>query len=219
VHLKLAVSLDGKIATSTGDSQWVTGEQALARVHELRHESDVILIGSGTAVQDDPLLTDRSGRKRRRKLTRVVLDDDLKVSLDSKLANTVDLAPVIIFTGGSPHLDLLRSFAAKGVEVIRTPARDLLSVLLQLSSRSLQSILVEGGAGIAGQFVDAGLVDKVTFFIAPKIIGGQQAPSAIGGKGIERMQDALQLRDVTVIQRGCDLEVTGYPESRMKTTG
>jgi len=214
VHLKLAVSLDGKIATRTNDSRWVAGAESLARVHQLRHASDAILVGAGTALIDDPLLTDRSGLKRRRPLTRVVLDDELKTPLDSKLAQTVDRGPVIIFTAGKPSLDLLRKFDSQGVEIVRTERRDLLSVLLQLGSRSIQSVLIEGGASVAGQFFDARLIDKVTFFIAPIIIGGRAGLSAVGGQGSERMADALKLTNVAVTQRGPDLEVTGYPEKR-----
>ncbi len=216
VHLKLAISLDGKIATRTGDSRWVAGEESLARAHQLRHESDAILIGAGTAVIDDPLLTDRSGLPRRRPLTRVVLDDELRTPIDSNLVNTVAQSPLLIFTSGKPSLDAYQSFTTQGVGIIRTDGRDLVSVLTQLGSRFVQSVLVEGGAGVAGQFIDANLVDKVTFFIAPKIIGSQQAPSAIGGRGVERMRDALMLEDLEVIQRGADLEVTGYPTGRMK---
>jgi diaminohydroxyphosphoribosylaminopyrimidine deaminase/5-amino-6-(5-phosphoribosylamino)uracil reductase len=214
VHLKLAVSLDGKIATRSGDSRWVAGKESLARAHQLRHESDAIVIGANTAAIDDPLLTDRSGLKRRRPLIRVVLDDDLTLSADSQLANTVDQGPVLVFTGNEPHLDSLRDLTSKGVEVIRTEGRDLLAVLLQLGSRSLQGILVEGGAGVAGQFIDDALIDKVTFFVAPKIIGGREAPGAVGGKGIERMCDALELEDLEVHHRGNDLEVTGYPRRK-----
>ena len=183
VHLKLAVSLDGKIATRTGDSHWVTGEEARARVHELRHAYDAILVGAGTVAKDDPLLTDRSGLRRRRPLVRVVLDDKLRMG--SKLA-----APVVLV--GSPG------------------NRDLCSVLDELGRREIQSVLVEGGAKVAGSFIDARLVNKVTFFIAPKIIGGS-APSAIAGAGAERMTDALELQRVSVVQRGRDIEVTGYP--------
>lgn len=185
VHLKLAVSLDGKIATRTRDSHWVTGPESRARAHELRHQYDAILIGAGTAMTDDPLLTDRSGLPRRRPLVRAVLADAL--SPDSQLATTASEAPVILF-GGS----------------------DLRAVLKELGSRSIQSVLVEGGATVAGQFVDAGLVNKVTFFIAPKIVGGAAAPSAVGGQGVELMSDALELENVTVTQRGKDIEITGY---------
>ena len=92
-------------------------------------------------------------------------------------------------------------------------SHDLGAVLKELGSRSIQSVLVEGGATVAGEFVDAGLVNKVTFFIAPKIVGGTDAPSAVGGKGVEMMSDALELENVTVTQRGKDIEVTGYPRS------
>ena len=185
VHLKLAVSLDGKIATRTRDSHWVTGPEARARAHELRHQYDAILIGAGTAMTDDPLLTDRSGLPRRRPLVRVVLADAL--SPDSQLA-TASEGPVILFGRSDPG-----------------------AVLKDLGSRSIQSVLVEGGATVAGEFVDADLVNKVTFFIAPKIVGGKDAPSAVGGKGVEMMSDALELQNVTVTQRGKDIEVTGYP--------
>ncbi len=185
VHLKLAVSLDGKIATRTRDSHWVTGPESRARAHELRHQYDAILIGAGTARTDDPLLTDRSGLPRRRPLVRVVLADAL--SPDSQLATTASEAPVIL-CGES----------------------DLVAVLKELGSRSLQSVLVEGGATVAGKFVDAGLVNKVTFFIAPKIVGGIDAPSAVGGEGVKLMSEALELENVTVTQRGKDVEVTGY---------
>lgn len=188
VHLKLAVSLDGKIATRTGDARWITGPEARARAHELRHDYDAILVGAGTVASDDPLLTDRSGLKRRRPLVRVVLGDSIRLSPESQLARTASEAPVIVLG----HTDLR-------------------VVLQELSSRLLQSVLVEGGATVAGAFLDAGLVNKVTFFIAPKIVGGVAAPSAVGGAGVEKMANALELDRITVIQRGLDIEVTGYP--------
>jgi diaminohydroxyphosphoribosylaminopyrimidine deaminase/5-amino-6-(5-phosphoribosylamino)uracil reductase len=211
VHLKMAVSLDGKIATRTGDSRWVTGDEALKRAHELRHESDAILVGAGTVRIDDPQLTDRSGLPRRRSLARVILDDDLNISIDSRLVSSVTEAPLLIFSSGRPSMDKLHSLAARGVEVIHTEQRDLFSVLGELGRRSIQSVLVEGGTGVAGSFIDSNLVDKVTFFIAPKLVGGQDAPSAIGGKGVELMRDALELERVEVTQRGRYLEVSGYP--------
>lgn len=204
VHLKFAMSLDGKIATRTGDSRWVTGAESRARVHELRHAYDAILVGAGTVLKDDPLLTDRSGLPRRRSLVRVVLDDKVQLSPQSKLATTTCESPVLIM--GRVQRDGL-----KGVEVVNTDPKDLELVLRELGRRSIQSVLVEGGATVAGSFIDAGLVNKVTVFIAPKIIGGSDAPTAIGGKGIERMADALELERLEVVQRGRDIEVTGYP--------
>lgn len=207
VHLKIAVSLDGKIATRTGDSRWITGPEARARAHELRHAYDAILVGAGTATTDDPLLTDRSGLPRRRPLVRVVLDRHVQLSPESHLATTTSEAPVIVF--GDPEMPGTAALRTQGVEIEKH--RDLCAVLRTLGSRSLQSVLVEGGSTIAGEFVDAGLVNKVTFFIAPKIIGGADAPSAIGGSGVEAMSEALELEHVTVVQHGKDIEVTGYP--------
>ena len=207
VHLKVAVSLDGKIATRTGDSRWITGPEARARAHELRHAYDAILVGAGTVIADDPLLTDRSGLQRRRPLVRVVLDRQIRLSPESQLATTTSEAPVLLF--GDPESEGTAALRAQGVEIVKP--RDLSAVLRELGSRSLQSVLVEGGSTIAGEFVDAGLVNKVTFFIAPKIIGGIDAPSAIGGSGVEAMSEALELDRVNLIQHGKDIEVTGYP--------
>jgi len=211
VHLKLAVSLDGKIATRTGDSRWITGSEARVRAHELRHQYDAILVGAGTATTDDPLLSDRSGRPRRRPLVRVVLDEKLRLSPASQLGATTSQAPVIVF--GDPESPGTAELRAQGIEIVNSNRRDLRGVLRELGSRSLQSVLVEGGSTIAGEFFDAGLVDKVTFLIAPKIIGGTEAPSAVAGRGVEMMSEAIGLERTIVVQRGNDIEVTGYPRS------
>jgi diaminohydroxyphosphoribosylaminopyrimidine deaminase/5-amino-6-(5-phosphoribosylamino)uracil reductase len=211
VHLKLAVSLDGKIATRTRDSRWVTGPESRARVHELRHQYDAILVGAGTVTTDDPMLSDRSGLPRRRPLVRIVLDHALRISPNSQLARTTLQAPVLVFGNGkADHEDALRSH---GVEIVNSSRGDLVAVLRELGDRSLQSVLVEGGSAIAGEFIDARLVNKITFFIAPKIIGGADAPSAVAGAGAEAMADALDLERVTITERGRDIEVTGYPRS------
>jgi diaminohydroxyphosphoribosylaminopyrimidine deaminase / 5-amino-6-(5-phosphoribosylamino)uracil reductase len=211
VHLKLAVSLDGKIATRTRDSRWITGPESRARAHALRHEYDAILVGAGTAETDDPQLSDRSGLPRRRPLVRVVLDDEVRLSPESQLVSSISKAPVIVFGKESAnHADVLRG---QGVEVVNSTRGDLRGVLRELGTRSIQSVLVEGGSTVAGEFIDAGLVNKVTLFIAPKIIGGVTSPSAIGGTGVAAMSDALELERVTMIKRGNDIEVTGYPRT------
>ena len=226
VHLKVAASLDGKIATRIGDSRWITGAEARARVHELRHAYDAILVGAGTVLKDDPLLTDRSGLQRRRPLVRVVLDDKVRLSPASKLATTTSESPVLVFgrpggrdlsdqqakgsLGKDRDLDK-EALLDKGVEILSLDPLNLLPVLETLGRRSIQSVLVEGGATVAGAFIDAGLVNKVSAFIAPKIIGGSEAPSAIGGKGVELMAEALELERVEVVQHGRDIEITGYP--------
>lgn len=200
VHLKLALSLDGKIATRTGDSRWITGAESRARVHELRHAYDAILVGAGTVLKDDPLLTDRSGLPRRRPLVRVVLDDKVSLATTSKLATTTSEAPVLVF-GRAEGKNLLD----QNVEIVSLNPINLLAVLETLGRREIQSVLVEGGATVAAAFIDAGLVNKVSVFIAPKLVGG-----------VDRMADALELDGVEVVQQGGDLEVTGYPTGQTK---
>lgn len=212
VHLKMAISLDGKIATRTGDSRWITGSEARQRVHDLRHQYDAILVGSGTACADDPLLTDRSGKPRRRPLVRVVLDDALKTSPDAQMIATVNESPVVVFAGQSVEGSQVQQFEARGVEVVRGHARDLGETLDELGRRLIQSVLVEGGATVAGKLFDADLINKVSFFIAPLIIGGREAPGAIGGDGAETLAEACELENVEINSRGRDLEVTGYPK-------
>jgi diaminohydroxyphosphoribosylaminopyrimidine deaminase/5-amino-6-(5-phosphoribosylamino)uracil reductase len=212
VHLKMAMSLDGKIATRSGDSRWITGEAARARTHELRHQYDAIMVGGGTVRADDPLLTDRSGKKRRRPLLRVVIDKCLRISPQAKLTQTAKDAPVLIFTGTEAERSAAAVFETHGVELV--PKTDLPEVLAELGRRSIQTVLVEGGATLAGLLLEAGLIDKVTFFIAPIIIGGKDAPSAIAGAGAEKLADAFQLSNVEVAQHGRDIEITGYPQPR-----
>lgn len=215
VHLKLAISLDGRISTRTGDSRWITGAESRARVHELRHEYDAILIGVGTALADDPLLTDRSGRARRRPLVRVVLDETLRLSADSQLARTAREAPVIVFTSERATAPAAMSLAAHGVDVVTNESggRNLREMLQELAARSLHSVLIEGGAAVAGAFLDQELIDKASFFIAPMIIGGRDAPAAIGGNGAEKIANALNLREVEIKQHGRDVEITGYTKA------
>lgn len=221
IHLKLAESLDGRIATRIGDSRWITGEESRTRVHQLRHEYDAILVGAGTAVTDDPLLTDRSGRTRHRPLMRVVLDSELRLLASSKLSQSARESPVILFCKKDADYSREVDLKAQGVEVVRVKngPRDVKEVLNELTTRSIQSVLVEGGATIAGAFVDKGLVDKFSFFIAPMVIGGRDAPVAIGGKGAELLLDAVNLRDVTMTPHGRDIEVTGYPQPRISGQG
>jgi diaminohydroxyphosphoribosylaminopyrimidine deaminase / 5-amino-6-(5-phosphoribosylamino)uracil reductase len=214
VLLKTACSLDGRIATHTGESQWITGEAARAASQALRHEYDAILVGSGTVLADNPLLTDRSGRPRHRPLMRVVLDARLRILLDAQLVETARDMPLLVFTGQASD-EKQAQLEARGVEVIPTPLRgerlDLQHVLRELGARQLTSLIVEGGAEVAGSFVEQRLIDKATFFLAPKLIGGRAARPAIGGDGLACLSEALHLRDVTIKQHGEDFELTAYP--------
>lgn len=212
VHLKLAMSLDGRISLNNSVSTALSSDEARKRVHDIRHENDAILIGGNTASVDNPILTDRSGKPRRRPLVRVVLDNQLRLTEVSHLISTANETPTIVFTnsGDAGKLSVLRALAA---EVIVSPmgGRDLAGVLAELKARDIQSLLVEGGSEIAGAFCDARLVDKVTFISAPMIIGGREAPTAIAGSGATSLERALRLNDISMTRLGDDIEITGYP--------
>ena len=215
VHLKLALSLDGRISLMNSVSTALSGDAARKRVHELRHEHDAILVGSNTATVDNPSLTDRSGKPRRRPLARVILDNRLRLPVDSTLATTTNEAPTLVFTNCIDPESVCK-LAKTGVEVVPVEggARNLTLVLEELKRREIQSVLVEGGTGVAGAFIDSGLVDKVTLIFSPIIIGGGEAPVAIGGKGASDLSDTLRLTDLEVSRHGDDIEVTGYPSMR-----
>ena len=211
VHLKLACSLDGRIATSTGHARWISGPESRARAHRLRHEYDAILVGSGTAFKDDPLLTDRSGLPRRRPLLRVVLDERLRLGPRSQLAQTAREEPALVFTSEKADAQKVSELEACGVEVLKAAAggRDLAAVLEELRRREIQGLIIEGGAGVAGAFLRAGLVDKASFFIAPLILGSD-ALGAVNAAGPPTVPEAARLRDVETHRHGDDIEVTGY---------
>ncbi len=212
VHLKMAMSLDGRISVDDSVSTALSGDVARERVQDLRHEYDAILIGGNTAAVDNPSLTDRSGKLRRRPLVRVVLDNRLQLPLNSSLVTTAGEVPTIVFTN-SRDAGKKAKLQTRGVEVIELEmgGRDLAGVLEELKKREIQSVLVEGGTEIAGGFCDARLIDKITFIAAPLIIGGREAPTAVGGAGADSIADAMKLRRMSISQLGDDIEITGYP--------
>ena len=212
IHLKLAMSLDGRISLNRSVSTELSGDAALTRVHQLRHEHDGILVGGNTAVIDDPSLTDRSGLPRHRALLRIILDNRLRLPCESKLATTTDVAPTLVFTNLiDPEMTGRLTDCGVDVAIIEGGARNLSGVLAELKRRDIQSVLVEGGSAVAGAFVDARLVDKVTFIISPIIIGGNDAPVAIGGSGATGIAGAIRLRDIEITRHGDEIELTGYP--------
>lgn len=212
VHLKMAMSLDGRISLNNSVSTALSGEAARSRVQDIRHEHDAILIGGNTASVDNPSLTDRSGMPRRRPLVRVVLDNRLNIPLESTLVATADETPTIVFTN-SGDKGKIGDLRKNGVNVIELAlgGRDLAAVLGELKKRDLQSVLVEGGGEVAGAFCDSRLVDKISFIAAALIIGGREAPTAIGGKGTLTLSEAIRLTDVVTAKLGDDIEITGYP--------
>lgn len=210
VHLKMAMSLDGRITLGDHTSGPISGDVALKRVHELRHEYDAILVGANTAKIDNPSLTDRSEKNRRRPLVRVVLDNAKKTPLDATVVTTAKDVPTVIFTHSTDEtwIDPLRE---NGVEIIQSEfgARELSMVLSGLKRRDIQSVLVEGGSEVAASFIHSRFVDKVTFIYSPLIVGGKDAPVAVGG---DSAKPAIKLKDVEIMRLGDDIEVTGYPD-------
>jgi diaminohydroxyphosphoribosylaminopyrimidine deaminase/5-amino-6-(5-phosphoribosylamino)uracil reductase len=196
VHAKWAMTLDGKIATTTGSSQWITNPSSRAIVHELRGRMDAIVTGIGTAVADDPLLTARPAGPRT--AARVVLDSQCSLSIDSQLVRSALGVPLLVITTEfAPH-DRIENLRQSGVEVLVVAASaqrqpDLLEVARELGRRRMTNVLVEAGGQVLGSFFDHGLINEVHAFIAPKLVGGQSAPSPIGGVGIGAMTRALQV--------------------------
>jgi diaminohydroxyphosphoribosylaminopyrimidine deaminase/5-amino-6-(5-phosphoribosylamino)uracil reductase len=227
VTLKAAMTLDGKIAPPTGESHnptalgsgaasqgWITSELARAHVQELRHQHDAILVGVGTVIADDPLLTDRSGRPRRRPLQRVILDSRLRLPLESRVVKTVqdDLLVLCSFAEEKKKKQLVR----RGVRVEQIPRPnpegqpDLGAVVRHLGEMEITSLMIEGGAMVNWAALASGIVDKVFLYYAPKILAGTSAVPFAAGTGFPRISDAAQVKLICLHRFGEDFAVEGY---------
>lgn len=211
VHAKWAMTLDGKIATRTKASKWISSEASRQRVHLLRGRMDAIIVGSGTARSDDPLLTVRLPGPRTP--VRVVVDSAATLSIDSQLVRTVADAPVLVAVterASSTSVERLRN---AGVEVLVAGAADgqvdLTLLLKELSRRSMTNILIEGGGELLGAAFDADLVDEAHVFVAPKFAGGADAVTPVAGVGVDIIPEAGQLRGQVVEQVGDDVYIHG----------
>lgn len=211
VQLKLAESLDGKIATRIGDAKWISGADSRTEVHRLRRRFAAILVGVGTVIADDPRLTVRHvGGKDP---LRIVLDGRGRVPLDAQMFSAEGRTIVVTAMMAREKEEALISL---GAEVWRLPEKesniDLSAFLQSLADEKIDSLLVEGGGETAAAFLEADLVDKVAFFVAPILIGGRDAIPAIGGAGAEQVSEALHLKRIEIERIGEDLLVTGYPQ-------
>jgi diaminohydroxyphosphoribosylaminopyrimidine deaminase/5-amino-6-(5-phosphoribosylamino)uracil reductase len=214
VTAKYAMSLDGKIATASGDSRWITGEEARRYAHELRRVSDAIMVGINTVLRDDPQLTarDEQGLPLPRQPLRVVVDSAGRLPPTARLLREPGRTLLVGARVPSNRAHLLRQ---AGAEVLNLPSEDgrvdLAALLRELGNREVTALLAEGGGILLASLFEAGLVDKVAAFIAPLIIGGREATTPVEGQGVRRVAEAWRLERVRVLQLGEDVLFTGYP--------
>jgi len=215
VTVKTAMSLDGKIATRGGDSQWISGVESRDFVHELRNQNDAILVGTNTILKDNPQLTCRLKKKRGRHPARIILDRRNRIPLTAKVFANSKTQQVIYVSG--PNLSTKREklLTAKNIEILKVKMLKsgfgLKQLMKLLAQKDLNSILIEGGGEINSSAFAAGIVDRIFAFISPILVGGQQAPSPIGGKGVAKITQAMRLKNMKVIQIGEDLMVEAEP--------
>jgi diaminohydroxyphosphoribosylaminopyrimidine deaminase/5-amino-6-(5-phosphoribosylamino)uracil reductase len=211
VIFKSAMSLDGKVATRTGDSRWISGKASRARAHRWRAESDAVAVGIGTARHDDPQLTSRvEGVARQPR--RVVFDSEARLSLDSRLVRGVGDVPLTVICGRAASRTAVQALEAAGVDVIvatgPTEAARVESALDELGSREIQSLLLEGGPHLAGAFLEAGAIDELRIFVAPLLVGGREAKTTIEGIGIQHIAAASRAVAVDVDRIEDDVLIT-----------
>jgi diaminohydroxyphosphoribosylaminopyrimidine deaminase/5-amino-6-(5-phosphoribosylamino)uracil reductase len=208
VTLKAAMTLDGKIADASGASRWITGEAARAHAHRLRSEADAIVVGVTTVLRDDPELTVRLGRPWPREPWRVVLDTGARTPAEARLIRAADPRRALIAVGERAPGERVARLADAGATVVGCPTRDGRvdpgALLAELWAREVRGVLVEGGGEVHAAFVDAGLVDRVAVFVAPLLVGGRSAPTAVGGAGRE-LKSAVRLGPLTLTPLGEDV--------------
>jgi diaminohydroxyphosphoribosylaminopyrimidine deaminase / 5-amino-6-(5-phosphoribosylamino)uracil reductase len=214
VTLKAGMTLDGKIAARDGRSRWITSEASRHRAQQFRFENDALLVGIGTVLQDDPLLTDRSGQTRRCPLIRVILDANLRLPLESRLVRSLPDGAIIVFCSETRQTIRQRQLEEAGVEVVPVSAPGhhvpIATVLQELGRRDVTGLLIEGGAEVNFSALSSLAVDKIIFFLAPRILGGRDAVPAVGGAGFPDLDHSSSLRIAAVERIGPDLMVEAY---------
>jgi diaminohydroxyphosphoribosylaminopyrimidine deaminase/5-amino-6-(5-phosphoribosylamino)uracil reductase len=211
VHAKWAMTLDGRIATASGDSKWITGPEARRVAHELRGRMDAIIVGIQTALTDDPLLTARPPGPR--VALRVVVDSTARLPTTSHLARTARDMPVLVATTDRAPAAAVETLRSMGCECLVLPATNgavsVEALLRELGGRRHTNVLVEGGSRVLGSLLDAGQINEVHVFVAGKLLGGEHARSAVAGVGLPRVADALRLESLEVCQLGDGVLIHG----------
>ena len=216
VALKTAMSLDGKIATYTGASQWITGEAARQQVHKYRDEYDGILAGIGTVLSDDPSLTTRLPDDTGKNPVRIIADSLARTPVKAKILTDGAAKTIIAVTEAAPS-DRVEALQAAGAEILVAgpgPQVDMPLLMKQLGEREITSVFVEGGGTVNFSLLKAGLVDKVYAFVAPKIIGGREAKTPVEGEGFATLTEAVELTDLEARTIGRDVLLTGYVQKK-----
>lgn len=215
ITLKVAVSMDGKVATNRGEARWISSAESRKYVHKLRQNVDAIVVGIGTVLQDDPLLTVRlPSLKKPRQPWRVIVDSNLRIPLRSQIVKTAKHYPTLVATTNSAPLYQIKKLEKANVKVLivakdRQGKVQLIALMEQLAKQGILSVLLEGGPTLNASALQEKLVDRLLFFIAPKLIGGEKAPGAIGGKGINRLKDAIRVKNLRLRKLGIDLLLEG----------
>ncbi len=217
VILKVAATLDGKTGDRNGDSKWISGEASRRFVHRLRDQVDGVLVGIGTVLKDDPLLTCRI--RGGRDPYRIVLDSLLRIPEEAKVIGTSPSKAIIAVSESAPR-EKIEKMEKRGVRILILDSRegrvDLKACLSRLGEIGMTSLLVEGGGQVNGSFLDEGLIDKFLLFLAPKLIGDPQAPGIFAGRGASHLQEAVGLKEIRMKKVGEDLLLEGYLESERK---
>nr|WP_288523927.1 bifunctional diaminohydroxyphosphoribosylaminopyrimidine deaminase/5-amino-6-(5-phosphoribosylamino)uracil reductase RibD [uncultured Romboutsia sp.] len=214
VVLKTAMSLDGKISTTSGESKWITDKEARENVHILRNELTAIMIGIDTVIIDNPELTCRIPNGRNP--IRIVVDSNLRIPYDSKILQTAKKFKTIIATTEKARKEKIHKLKDLGIIVIETKSKnekvDLKDLMHKLGNQNIDSILLEGGSTLNYSALESGIVDKILVYIAPKIIGGMKSKTPVGGSGISHLKDAFKVRELSTSIIGKDILLQGYIE-------
>ena len=219
VIVKAAMSMDGKIATRTGKSRWITGEKSRQTTHRLRSRADGIMVGIKTVLEDDPALTTRlEDESENRDPIRIIVDSKARLPLNARVINVDSRVPVIVAVTENAPAEKCEALRDKGIEVLALPSENqrvsLKALVKELGAREMSCLLVEGGGILNYSLLEEGLVDKLYLFIAPILCGGDTAPTPFGGEGIDDLKDAWNVSNVQLKQYGDDMLLIGYPHKR-----